>query len=55
MNFIKQTPILSGFGPQTTVKEILENFDFTGEIAVVTGGYSGIGLRLRAHWQMRAP
>ncbi|HVI40667.1 MAG TPA: SDR family NAD(P)-dependent oxidoreductase [Anaerovoracaceae bacterium] len=39
-----QVPIISGFGPQTTAKEILANRDLTGKIAIVTGGYSGVGL-----------
>lgn len=39
-----QTPIQSGFGPQTTAKEVLKGIDLTGKIAIVTGGYSGIGL-----------
>lgn len=44
MNFTKQSPIQSGYGPLTTAKEIVANCDLTGKIAVVTGGYSGIGL-----------
>lgn len=39
-----QVPIQSGFGPQTTAKEVLKGIDLTGKIAIVTGGYSGIGL-----------
>ncbi|SHI78698.1 oxidoreductase [Propionispora hippei] len=44
MEYTKQVPINSGFGPQTTAKEILKGCDLTGKIAIVTGGYSGIGL-----------
>ena len=40
----KQTPIRSGFGPTTTAREALKGIDLTGKIAVVTGGYAGIGL-----------
>ncbi|GMK47454.1 oxidoreductase [Paenibacillus glycanilyticus] len=39
-----QAPISSGFGPRTTAKEILVGQDLTGQIAIVTGGYSGLGL-----------
>jgi NAD(P)-dependent dehydrogenase (short-subunit alcohol dehydrogenase family) len=40
----RQTPIGSGFGPKTTVQDILAGHDLTGKLAIVTGGYSGIGL-----------
>jgi NAD(P)-dependent dehydrogenase (short-subunit alcohol dehydrogenase family) len=39
-----QAPIHSGFGPTTTVGEVLEGNDLTGKVAIVTGGYAGIGL-----------
>jgi NAD(P)-dependent dehydrogenase (short-subunit alcohol dehydrogenase family) len=39
-----QTPIPSGFGPQTTARDVLRGQDLTGKIAIVTGGYSGVGL-----------
>ncbi|MFC4812951.1 oxidoreductase [Paenibacillus sp. GCM10023250] len=39
-----QAPIPSGFGPQTTAAEALGGRDLTGKIAIVTGGYSGLGL-----------
>lgn len=34
----------SGFGATTTAAEVLAGLDLTGELAIVTGGYSGIGL-----------
>ena len=40
----EQTPIHSGFGPVTTAREVLHGIDLSGKIAIVTGGYSGIGL-----------
>lgn len=40
----EQTPVGSGFGPKTTVAEVMGGVDFSGKVAVVTGGYSGIGL-----------
>jgi NAD(P)-dependent dehydrogenase (short-subunit alcohol dehydrogenase family) len=40
----RQAPIGSGFGPRTTAEEILAGHDLTGQIAIVTGGYSGLGL-----------
>ena len=40
----KQTPIHSGFGATTTAREVLGNRRLDGIIAVVTGGYTGVGL-----------
>jgi len=40
----KQAPIHSGFGEQTTAREVIGNLRLDGVIAVVTGGYSGVGL-----------
>jgi NAD(P)-dependent dehydrogenase (short-subunit alcohol dehydrogenase family) len=40
----KQAPIHSGFGPATTARETLDGIDLSGKVAIVTGGYSGIGL-----------
>lgn len=39
-----QEPIRSGFGHHTTAAEALDGRDLTGKTAIVTGGYSGIGL-----------
>ncbi|WP_035484889.1 oxidoreductase [Geminicoccus roseus] len=39
-----QKPIGSGFGAATTAAEVARGVDLTGQVAVVTGGYSGIGL-----------
>ncbi|WP_235946897.1 SDR family NAD(P)-dependent oxidoreductase [Paenibacillus glycinis] len=39
-----QAPIPSGFGPLTTAREALGGRDLSGRTAIVTGGYSGIGL-----------
>jgi NAD(P)-dependent dehydrogenase (short-subunit alcohol dehydrogenase family) len=39
-----QHPIHSGFGYRTTAAEVLEGIDLAGRLAVVTGGYSGLGL-----------
>jgi NAD(P)-dependent dehydrogenase (short-subunit alcohol dehydrogenase family) len=39
-----QAPIHSGFGPTTTARQVLEGIDLTGKVAIVTGGYAGIGL-----------
>jgi hypothetical protein len=43
-NVTPQSPIHSGFGPHTTAREVLRGRDLSGAIAIVTGGYSGIGL-----------
>src|SRR6476660_1754156 len=40
----KQAPIHSGFGPTTTARETLNGIDLRDKVAIVTGGYSGIGL-----------
>lgn len=39
-----QVPVGSGFGAHSTAKEVLGDQDLTGKNAIVTGGYSGIGL-----------
>ncbi|GAB3733685.1 SDR family NAD(P)-dependent oxidoreductase [Nocardiopsis nanhaiensis] len=40
----KQSKTGSGFGMRSTAAEVLEGIDLTDKIALVTGGYSGIGL-----------
>jgi NAD(P)-dependent dehydrogenase (short-subunit alcohol dehydrogenase family) len=40
----EQKPLKSGFGAKTTAKEVLAGLDLTGKNAIVTGGYSGVGL-----------
>lgn len=40
----KQAPIKSGFGARTTAVEALAGARLDGKIAIVTGGYSGLGL-----------
>src|SRR5258708_30528314 len=40
----QQTPIGSGFGASTTASEVIRGRDLSGKIAIVTGGYSGIGV-----------
>jgi NAD(P)-dependent dehydrogenase (short-subunit alcohol dehydrogenase family) len=40
----EQKPLKSGFGAKTTAREVLAGRDLTGKTAVVTGGYSGVGL-----------
>ena len=39
-----QHKIESGFGAQSTAAEVLRGIDLSGRLAIVTGGYSGIGL-----------
>ena len=39
-----QKPINSGFGAKSEPHEVLRDIDLSGKIAMVTGGYSGIGL-----------
>ncbi|HEX3593392.1 MAG TPA: SDR family NAD(P)-dependent oxidoreductase [Pseudonocardiaceae bacterium] len=40
----QQHKIGSGFGATSTAAEVVAGIDLTGKLAVVTGGYSGIGL-----------
>ncbi|MCO8253533.1 oxidoreductase [Haladaptatus sp. AB618] len=40
----EQEPIGSGFDATSTAEEVIDGIDLTGKVAVVTGGYSGIGL-----------
>ncbi|MET8853208.1 SDR family NAD(P)-dependent oxidoreductase [Amycolatopsis sp. NPDC004625] len=44
MTTTAQHKIGSGFGATTTAAEVLTGIDLTGRLAIVTGGYSGIGL-----------
>ncbi|MCO5995735.1 oxidoreductase [Actinoallomurus rhizosphaericola] len=39
-----QRPIASGFTAGSTATDVLEGIDLNGRLAVVTGGYSGVGL-----------
>ncbi len=39
-----QVPVQSGFHAKSTGSEVLAGIDLTGKTAIVTGGYSGIGL-----------
>jgi NAD(P)-dependent dehydrogenase (short-subunit alcohol dehydrogenase family) len=39
-----QAPIGSGFEASTTTSEVIRGRDLSGETAIVTGGYSGLGL-----------
>ena len=39
-----QQPIGSGFHAKSTAAEVISGIDLTGKTAIVTGGYSGIGL-----------
>ncbi|WP_431032026.1 SDR family NAD(P)-dependent oxidoreductase [Streptomyces sp. P6-2-1] len=40
----QQHPIGSPFGHDSTAREVLSGIDLSGKLALVTGGYSGIGL-----------
>ncbi len=40
----RQDPIGSGFGASTTTSEVIRGCDLSGATAIVTGGYSGLGL-----------
>lgn len=40
----QQSPLDSGFGAQTTAADVITGIDLSGKTALVTGGYSGLGL-----------
>ena len=40
----QQKPTQSGFHAKTNADEITKEIDLSGKLAIVTGGYSGIGL-----------
>lgn len=44
MSVSDQVPTQSGFHAKSTGAEVLTDFDLSGKTAIVTGGYSGIGL-----------
>ncbi|MGW3106935.1 oxidoreductase [Streptomyces sp. NPDC001100] len=44
MTTTAQQPLNSGFGAASTAEEVIKGIDLTGRVAIVTGGYSGIGL-----------
>ncbi|MEH3054340.1 MAG: SDR family NAD(P)-dependent oxidoreductase [Patulibacter minatonensis] len=46
MTAAQQAPIGSGFGAHTTAAEVLSGVDVAGRLAIVTGGYSGLGLEI---------
>ncbi len=39
-----QQPVNSGFGRTSEPQEVLDSIDLSGKVAIVTGGYSGIGV-----------
>ncbi|CAG7650486.1 hypothetical protein PAESOLCIP111_06089 [Paenibacillus solanacearum] len=41
-----QRPLHTGYGPRTTAEEVIGHVDLNGKIAIVTGGYSGLGLEV---------
>jgi NAD(P)-dependent dehydrogenase (short-subunit alcohol dehydrogenase family) len=44
MSTTPQRHIDSGFGARSTAAEVLDGIDLSGKLAIVTGGYSGLGL-----------
>ncbi len=44
MALLDQTPLASPFAAKSTGTEVLADHDLKGKVAIVTGGYSGIGL-----------
>ncbi|KIU15218.1 oxidoreductase [Mycolicibacterium llatzerense] len=44
-----QQPIASGFGHESNSQDVMAGVNLTGAVAVVTGGYSGLGLETTNH------
>ncbi|THF56538.1 SDR family NAD(P)-dependent oxidoreductase [Pseudothauera rhizosphaerae] len=44
MTTTPQAPIGSGFGPASTTAHVIKGIDLVGQVIIVTGGYSGLGL-----------
>ena len=44
MSTTEQRPLPSGFGAASSADDVIKGIDLTGKVAIVTGGYSGIGL-----------
>jgi NAD(P)-dependent dehydrogenase (short-subunit alcohol dehydrogenase family) len=44
MAILDQVPLQSGFHAKSTAAEVLKDINLAGKIAIVTGGYSGLGL-----------
>jgi NAD(P)-dependent dehydrogenase (short-subunit alcohol dehydrogenase family) len=42
----RQTSINSGFGARSTAADVVKGMDLGGKTAIVTGGYSGLGLEM---------
>ena len=40
----EQQPIHSGFNAKSTARDVIAGIDLSGKVAIVTGGYSGIGV-----------
>jgi hypothetical protein len=41
---MSQVPIDSPFGPASTTAEVIKGIDLSSKVAIVTGGYVGLGL-----------
>jgi hypothetical protein len=50
-----QKSIISGYNATSTAEEVAKGIDLSGKLAIVTGGYSGIGLgcqRTDSNWAL---
>lgn len=48
MKLVEQAPLGTPYTADTTSEEVMHGVDLTGSVAVVTGGYSGLGLHTTA-------
>ena len=55
MALADQVPVTSGFPAKSTGAAVLASSELAGKVAIVTGGYSGIGAQRHRLCETRAP
>ena len=51
----RQQPLSSEFGYRSTAAEVIAGTDLAGKTAIVTGGYSGLGLETVSYTHLTLP